>query len=444
MRVRHIKNPAVAAVYATTFMLIYKYFLNPVFEYMHYYWIERGFLTLLSAITICVIPTLFYRGLKSISSFIAILTYAICYVPTVIVLQVALDRDLLEIFSVQLAVMIGMSMFFLADRIVPGRFLTAVKTPLPMRVVDAVTLVFTAFVAYAYSGNMRLVNFEDVYDLREAASEAQVNVLVGYMEMWLTYCLYPLYLAIGITNRRWTYFVLGSLGCLMIYMATGAKAGLLTPVIVICVFLLIRMRGDFFRNCLLALSGISLCLLVLGTADNLIANWATSLLFNRTLGSGGWASYIYYEFFTANRLTYFSHVNIINHLVGGYPYGTLSLGQVIGQYIGASNANFNAHFWASDGIAALGVPGIYVISILVSLYLTLLNLLTTRLNLRFLCVWLTGFVLGMLNLPFLTTLLSGGGLLIVLLLMFVRIPEAQTSSHPTLRTPRLRLGLAQA
>jgi hypothetical protein len=438
-----MKNAAVAAVYATTFILIYKYFLNAVYEYMHYYWIERGFLPLLSAIIICVIPTLFYRGLKAISSFIAILIYAICYVPTVIALQLALNRDFLEIFSVQFAVMIGMTLFFLADRIVPGRFLKAVKTKLTMRVVDAVTLVFTAFVVNAYSGNMRLVNFEDVYDLREAASELQINILVGYMEMWLTYCLYPLYLAIGITNRRWSYFVLGSLGCLVIYMATGAKASLLSPVIMACVYLVIRMRGDFFRNCLLILSGTSLCLLMLDSGDNVIAFWAKSLLFNRTL-SGGWATYVYYEFFTANKLTYFSHVNIINYLAGGYPYGTLSLGQVIGQYIGASNANFNAHFWASDGIAALGIPGIYMISIFVSLYLILLNLITTRLELRFLCVWLTGFVLGMLNLPFLTTLLSGGGLLVVLLLMFVRIKETEGSSYPTQRIAGLRPELARA
>src|SRR5256885_14649872 len=181
MRIRHIKNAAVAAVYATTFILIYKYFLNPEFEYMHYYWMDRGFLPLVSATIICVIPALFYRGLKSISSFIAILIYTICYVPTVVTLQVALNRDFLEIFSVQFAVMVGMSLFFLADRIVPGRLFKAVKTKLTMRVVDAVTLVFTAFVAYSYSGNMRLVNFEDVYDLREAASELQINVLVGYM-----------------------------------------------------------------------------------------------------------------------------------------------------------------------------------------------------------------------------------------------------------------------
>jgi hypothetical protein len=197
-------------------------------------------------------------------------------------------------------------------------------------------------------------------------------------------------------------------------------------------YLVIRMKGDFLRNCLLALSGISLCLLVL--ADDGLAFWVKSLLFNRTLGGGGWVSYVYYEFFTSNKLTYFSHVNIVNYLTDEYPYGALGLGQVIGlQYVGSSSANFNGHFWASDGIAAFGIAGIYIINIVILMFLVLLNLITSKLDIRFLCLWLTGFVLGMLNLPFFTTLLSGGGLLTVLILMFVRIKDAErvsASFHP--------------
>ena len=444
MKVRHIRNATVAAAYTATFILIYRFYLNPVFEYAGYYWIERGFLPVLTAATMSVIPALLYRGLKSISAFIAVLIYVICYVPAVITLPVALNRDIFEISAVQFALMVGMSLFFIADRIASGRSLKLAKTKLPMRVVHAMTLLFTAFVLSAYSGNMRLVDFQDVYELREAASELPVNVLVGYMVMWLTYCLYPLYLAIGIVHKRWSYFVLASIGCVVIYMATGAKASVLTPVILICMYLVIRMKGDLFANLALILSGISLCLLVLDTDDNLIAFWARSLLFNRILGTGGWVTYTYYEFFTENRFTYLTHLNIINYLTKGYPYGAQELGQVIARAYGSEGSNYNAHFWASDGIAAFGIAGIYIVNVLVFLFLILLNLLTASLEIRFLCLWLTGFILGMLNLPFFTALLSAGGLLIVLLLIFVRIRDAERSSISYPCAPGVRAEPARA
>jgi len=404
------------------FILIYKYYLNPTFEYAHYNLLDRSGLSLLLAGVIAIIPVFFYKEMKEISSFIAILIYALCYVPAIIMLLLSLDKDVSEVLEIQIALMFGMVLFFLMDRIILRNVDWKIGRQLSIQFLHIATFIFTTVVIYTYAGHMRLVGFADVYDLRLENNEIQMNVAVGYVVMWLTYCLYPLYLVLGITNRNRIYFLCACLGNVIIYMSTGAKASLLSPFIILCMYVLLKIKGDFLPNLLLILSGVSLFLLFVAPADNVVFLWARSILFARTMGTEGWSIYTYYEFFTANKLTYFSHISFINAITHSYPYGSLSLGQVIGvEYSGSEVANFNANFWASDGIASLGIPGIYFMNFVIAFFLVFINHITRKFDTKFICLCFTSFVLAMLNIPFLTALVSGGGLLTIVIILGIDI-----------------------
>jgi len=142
----------------------------------------------------------------------------------------------------------------------------------------------------------------------------------------------------------------------------------------------------------------------------------------RTLATGGWTVSLYYEYFTANGYTYFSHIRIVDFFTHWYPYGGRSLGQIIGlEYSGSDLANFNANFWASDGFAAWGLWGIPVVTSALAAFFVLLNRIASYYETRFVALWMTGFWLALLNLPLSTAILSGGGGLVVLFLWTSRV-----------------------
>jgi hypothetical protein len=141
-----------------------------------------------------------------------------------------------------------------------------------------------------------------------------------------------------------------------------------------------------------------------------IGMWAKSILLNRLMASNGWVASKYLEYFTPERYTFYTHISPINKIFGGYPFEGLSLGQVIGiEYSGTILANHNASFWASDGFAALGPAGVLVITPFVVCLFYVINRIMSRLNSRFAVVWMSGFIIALLNVPLTTALLSGGG-----------------------------------
>jgi hypothetical protein len=146
----------------------------------------------------------------------------------------------------------------------------------------------------------------------------------------------------------------------------------------------------------------------------------------RTLSIGGLLNVMYFNFFSSHPYTYFSHVNIINFFTGIYPYGNKGLGQVVGSYFLSDDLNANANFWATDGIASLGVVGILLISILVYYFLVLINGVSKGLNIVFVSLVFIPLIGSLLNTSFFSTLLTGGGFLLIFSLMFIEKSQLNT------------------
>ena len=144
---------------------------------------------------------------------------------------------------------------------------------IPSTALLIVTAIMLVVICWAYRGVMRLVGFEDVYELRFEAADAGIPGWVGYVTMWCTYCFVPYCLARGLHCREAASLALGLAGSLLIYMATGAKSAILTPVILGGLYFAMRTRREFLSRLMLAMLALSLAMMWL-LPEGTLANWA--------------------------------------------------------------------------------------------------------------------------------------------------------------------------
>lgn len=417
--------PLAACFYVAVFCQIYALYLFPTFAYAHLNMELRSSSEGALMFFLAVAPVAAYVKRNLTGSFITALIYTLCYVPCIVVVHYSVQRPYDEIIVLNCSFAICMCGLFLVGGIGPSSRFARIVTTSQMQKMFWVTVAMTLAIALAYRQSMRLVSFADVYDLR-FENRDQGNAFIGYVTMWSSYCFLPFVLARGMLYREKVNLLLGIAGCVVIYAATGAKSVILTPIFVLGFYVLTAIKRDFFLVLLFFVSVISLGVVFL--PDGGAMGFVKSLLFMRTLGTPGWTASLYYEFFSTHPQTHMSHVSVLNAITGSYPYGSVNLGQLIGLVVsGNTDANFNAGFWISDGIAAFGVIGLYFATALVGAYIVLLNYVTAGYDTRFINLWVCGFAMSLLNIPFFTTMLSGGGAMVVLIALAFRVRSASVT-----------------
>lgn len=403
------------------FQFVYVAYIFPTYGYANFRYFPQSIDQNILTFVLAALPTLFFRNSRSPSSYGAAIIFVLCYVPAIVMLPFMLDAAYAPVFKIQLSLMASMSVLFIASTL--GMIETAEKHSADKRLLQLVGIFaavsITILVATNYK-HMRLVSFADVYDLRADAGKTNSNTLIVYLISWLSYCFLPFFIAKGLANRDWRSLAIGMAGCFLVYVSSGAKSQILLPFIMLMIFLIMRTSKSFL---FLLCSGSAVAtLLVFLFPDDSFLVWGKSTWLMRTLGTGGWTLSLYYEYFTANGFTYYSHIRIVDFFTHWYPYGGRSLGQIIGlEYSGSDLANFNANFWASDGFAAFGLWGIPIVTIALSAFFMFLNRISSYYEPRFITLWMTGFWLALLNLPLSTAILSGGGGLVLLFLWAARV-----------------------
>ena len=406
-----------AALYIGAVHYAYVSYINPTFEYAHYIYLPFDIASLVITYILTWLVVLAHRDSAHPSQSVAGLIYTLSYVPIQLSLLFTVKQPYLTfILPAQMTLALSMTLIFVAARTGPlpqsGRLFNFKALDHGLGLMTVCTIILIVIVNLDH---MRLVSFEDVYDLRADATSGQSSTLLGYLSSWISYCFISYFFAQGIIHRKWLHLGLGVAGSLSLYMSTGAKASLLLLPITVGVVTLWREGPGFLSRTLIWLVVFIFALIVL-LPDDGASLWAKSIILVRILGSSGWTASKYLEYFGANNLTYYSHIGPVNSIFGGYPYGEYSLGQIIGiEYSGSFEANFNASFWASDGFAAAGILGVLIITVPVIILLYLINRLTVVFQNRFTVAWGTGFFIAMLNVPLSTALVSGGGGIFLLL-----------------------------
>jgi len=222
---------------------------------------------------------------------------------------------------------------------------------------------------------------------------------------------------------------------LTIYMATAGKSMILLP-FVYWGFYVLFGRGRLEALYPVFAGGLvaSLALLLVITRPDGIAFLVSSILMYRTIGNGGQLAVAYYDFFSFHQQTDYSHVNLIREFTHPYPYGSNEIGQVIGKFYWNDEVNANASFWATDGIAAMGLPGLAISTVACVTLFVVMNSVTRGYNKLFACLCFIQFVVTMLNASLFSSVWSGGGFFLLLFFLFnkedPRLLQASGGSSP--------------
>lgn len=418
-----IKNILLALIFSGIFYYCYVYFLNFYFEYANFPLFKPSAMLLFCSFIISAVPILLHKGFKSVSSIISIFIFIILYIPTIITFALALNEPIENVLFIQFIYFVSMCLLFLADRFVLTNSKIHLFKFISFRFVMILTVICSLYPLYIYWGNLKFVSFSDVYVQRFANADIGADTITRYLMSWLNIFLIPICLIYGVINKNLFFFFVGTLSSVILYMTTAAKGTILMPFILLGLYYLLSKTGlkNIYSALILSLSVSMLGLLILtsyqGTDSPLFM--AASILIMRVVATGGILNLTYYNFFLDHPHTYYTHIGPINAITGAYPYGNLQLGEVIGQYF-IGDINVNANFWATDGIASIGLIGVLVISVVLFLLLILLNTITKRYNKIFLVLLFMPFLATLLNTSLFQSMWSGGGFFIIILLLCLK------------------------
>jgi len=418
-----IKQYFFTTIYCITYILSYVFFLNPAFEYFGFVLYEKDLFFMAFSCVIAVIPIIFYRGYKSISSTISVFIYILVYVPTILTFALGLNVSIFRIIEIQFLFCSMMCLFFIADRFVFIRNFDNQKFAfISARFFLILTIILTIYVLYIYKGNLAFVNIRNVYEHRFANKIIGSDVVSRYLLSWLSTFFIPVCLIYGLMNKKKMYFIVGTAACIVVYMATAAKSALLLPFFLYGLYVLISRYGvnQIYSTITLLLSFAIIALLLISPQKDTLLSYFSSLLMWRIVGCGGHLNLWYYDFFSDNPLTYYSHVGPINFFTESYPYGNLDVGQVVGSFYWHDKMNANANFWATDGIAAYGLTGVIIVSLVLFFIMVLLNTITKKFDKRFILLLFIPFISTLLNTSLFSTMWSGGGIFLIIFLLFCK------------------------
>lgn len=281
--------------------------------------------------------------------------------------------------------------------------------------------ILNVWVFAAFGSHLRLVSFQDIYAQRDVAGSIQRSSLVGYAIGILFGAFNPFVMAMGLTERRYKLFALGAMGQVFLFATAAMKSVVLSDFVIPVIFLLVfRKRPYRVSRIGLAVAASAIGLTLVGAlfiqSDKGIFSIIFALVYIRTFCMVGVLMGTYVEFFLAHPLTYFSHIGVMQNFVR-YPY-TDALGNVIGNFMipGSEVMDANASYLATDGMAALGIPGIVLSGLLFRGFIWLFDACATERTVPLACCALIPVLMSATNASMFTTLVTNGGAALAVIL----------------------------
>ena len=422
-----------SCLYITAYQLLYIDYLSTSFGYYGFDYLPPSTLVVLLGWALSLIPILWSPlELSRPSQLIYWIVYFTVYIPTMFVpLYVRLDT-LADIINLMLATFAGFSLLRLVYFVPVPRFHGRLVSPRIFWIIfGSIDIALMLWLFSAFRGNMHLVNFGDVYELRSDADAILEGSRVGYALTWLIGSINPFLMARGLVHRKYWMFILGAASQIFVYSTGGNKSAVLSVGVILFLYYLLGRRASAFVSRLTwGLVGGLFCLyglsIIFQKTDNIILMYGLGITVMRTIGVTGLFSAQYYRFFHYNPFTYFSHVTGPSYFVH-YPYEKV-LGLEIGQHFsGLFGLNSNAHFWATDGIAAMGLPGILIASVMCAVMFWVLDFSANGHRPLFTALAFAFAAINITNTSLFTTFLSGGMFLSVFFLLL--LPKEHQSSQ---------------
>lgn len=413
---------------------VYIKWVNPNFGYLGYDYNPPSAGYLLLGWVLSALPSLWMPlSIDRPSKLIYWVLYLTVFIPSILIALFAGNSPPAEVAELMLTLFAGFAIVGLSYRLTLLKFRESrVSSPRFWYGFAAVAGVCALWVLVGFRGNLHIVSFSDIYDLRNAADDVIGNSFLNYPLMLFPGAINPFLMGWGLYNKKRWIFLLGVLGQVLVYSCVGTKGSLTSILFVPAIYFLLRGdRGRFglrltwsvvtlFVSLMLALS-------LAGEQPGPLLAVVVLVVFVRTFATNGLATPLYYSFFQTNPHTYFSHAKGFSWFIH-YPYAN-PIGIEVGFYnMGDPSLDYSAHFWATDGLGGFGLPGILLVSALCALIFWVLDSVAQKHDPRLATLVITYGAYNIANGSLFISLLSGGlGLLMVILYLMPR--EASEESR---------------
>lgn len=415
-------NFIIAAIYAVIYDYVYCNYMYGVWiSYVDGSYTPMNSYNFISYVFIAAFPFIFYNGLKHIASAFSLFVYVLVYIPFIESLFVNGYSDGARI-SYSLLFLFLISTFFLTDRIyILKKPFKRKRKLISFNTIIAITFILLAIELVLNYSQLHLVNFfaedNDLYSLR-----AEANLKGIYFICWIRSALLPLLLVYYLNKKSYLGVAIVIMAYLSVFMLDKQKLTIVFPFALIVVYYAFLYYKEafskYFHLFFIALFAI-VGLFFTKIETNPISLALGMIIVLRIQCIAGVEFERYFDFFITNDnpYTFYSHIGFLNKLTGMYPYGELSIGQAVA----GDGSNSNATFWLMDGIAAGGMVGCVIISIVFIFFKAIMNSLDERCSVG-ICVTVLLFgIQAMMNLSLFTSILTNGSLVLFLLFLYADV-----------------------
>lgn len=421
-QVSALRNFFIAALYSLLYNYVYGHYIYGVWASMcDGSYNPMSVTEMIPYLLVTSFPFVLYKGLKHIASAFSLFVYVFVYIPFIDALFVnGYPLDVKVSYSLLFFILV--SFFFLSDRVyLLKRLFSKSRRLVSFNVVIVLTF-FLMLVALALNlSQLHFVNFfsesQELYSLR-----AETELRGIYIVCWLRAAFLPVLLVYYLNRKSFLGIVAVFIAYLLVFMLDKQKLTFLFPFALTVIYLAYKYYkdsfGKYFHVFLFSLFAI-VSLIFTNFETNPITLTLGLIIVLRIQCIAGMELERYFDFFVLNDnpYTYYTHINIINKITGLYPYGDQSIGQVVA----GDGGNSNAAFLLMDGVAAGGIIGCVVISVIFILFKSMINSLDTRCSVGISVTVLLFGIQSMVNMSLMTAILSNGFFILFLLYLFVDV-----------------------
>jgi hypothetical protein len=406
------------ALYALSVYFAYVVYLHPQWEYMGFTYrppgaVEFVALVLMIGGVAAVLPA----RLTHASAIVLMFLHCFVYVPGMVVTFCLDANRLTQYMPLALALF---TVFVIASAVSRRGAATSRRIAITpgRKFVGAFLvawLILCAMLVREYRDVMTFVAFDDVYEQRAAGASS--GAVIAYAQTYFSNVITPALIALGLVSRRPSLLSIGIVGCIITYMINAQKAMFFLPLAMIAINAQLSSRIALLRT--MAFPVLILAVVTFYAASQ----WETSVVagvlalffVHRAIAIPGLTLSQYFDQFSTEAFTYWSHVKGIDLLVPApaqYASDPLwpGLGYMMGDRLfGNAAFNMNANLFSGDGLAAAGTIGVLVIGAVFAGFLWLLDSASRHWDRNFVMLAVLPVAMTLTNGHFFTTLFSFGG-----------------------------------
>lgn len=359
------------------------------------------------------------------SSLIIYFLFIFVYVPA-LVIGVGNRSDSLEIYgNIFIAFCAGFLFICISGGIVnevskyliqrsPSRGEKSIPTSVSMLLFLVAWMFLCLVLYYKFHDKMSLVGLGDIYEQRERG--LATSRLIGYAQVYFAYVFTPVVMVIGLHKRNLVLILLAIFGFLTMFLITAERTVFLLPFAIVGLYVLIKLNltGPKSITSIFIFSAFCIYVIVEFYPVSGLANSLGFYYLTRLVGYPGLFVTQYYDLFSVDGFTYWSHVSGVGAFIeapSSYQFDDKwpMLGKILAERVLNVESNSNASLFATDGVAALGAPGIFLLSVFLGLWLAILDWVAFRWQPSFALPVLFPLAFALTNASFFTVLLSFGG-----------------------------------